>query len=78
MRRKEMKSSVKDLVNLPRLEQAMDRAGVDAVVARAGLNFTYLAGFAYPGTLPATSTSWPTRRARCGCYGRARASRASC
>ena len=46
-----MKSSVKDLVNLPRLEQAMDRAGVDAVVARAGLNFTYLAGFAYPGTL---------------------------
>ena len=51
MRRQEMKSSVKDLVNLPRLEQAMDRAGVDAVVARAGLNFTYLAGFAYPGTL---------------------------
>src|SRR5580700_49067 len=46
-----MKSSVKDLVNLPRLGQAMDRAGVDALVARAGLNFTYLAGFAYPGTL---------------------------
>ena len=29
----------------------MDEEGVSAVVARSGKNFTYLAGFAYPGTL---------------------------
>jgi Xaa-Pro aminopeptidase len=29
----------------------MDRDGLDVVVARSGTNFTYLAGFAYPGTL---------------------------
>ena len=29
----------------------MEAAGLDAVVARTGINFTYLAGFAYPGTL---------------------------
>ena len=46
-----MKPAAKDLVNLKRLEEAMDRHGLDAIVARAGLNFTYLAGFAYPGTL---------------------------
>jgi Xaa-Pro aminopeptidase len=39
------------LINLPRLEAAMDAAGLDAIVARTGINFTYLAGFAYPGTL---------------------------
>jgi Xaa-Pro aminopeptidase len=46
-----MKASVKDLVNLARLNANMDGLQIDAIVARAGLNFTYLAGFAYPGTL---------------------------
>src|SRR4029077_3415932 len=46
-----MPRAAKELVNLKRLEEAMDRHGLDAIVARAGLNFTYLAGFAYPGTL---------------------------
>jgi len=46
-----MPRAAKELVNLKRLEEAMDRQGLDAIVARAGLNFTYLAGFAYPGTL---------------------------
>jgi Xaa-Pro aminopeptidase len=46
-----MKPTAKDLVNLERLDEAMDRHGLDALIARAGLNFTYLAGFAYPGTL---------------------------
>jgi Xaa-Pro aminopeptidase len=46
-----MKPSVRELMNLARLEEAMKVKGLDAVVARAGLNFTYLAGFAYPGTL---------------------------
>lgn len=46
-----MKALAKDVINLDRLEREMDAAGVDAIVARAGLNFTYLAGFAYPGTL---------------------------
>jgi Xaa-Pro aminopeptidase len=39
------------LINVARLEAALDQHKLDAVVARAGLNFTYLAGFAYPGTL---------------------------
>ncbi len=46
-----MKALAKDVINLDRLEREMDAAGLDAIVARAGLNFTYLAGFAYPGTL---------------------------
>jgi len=46
-----MKPTAKDLVNLKRLDEAMEARGLDALVARAGLNFTYLAGFAYPGTL---------------------------
>ena len=46
-----MASHAKDLINLAGLEAAMDRRGLDAVVARTGMNFTYLAGFAYPGTL---------------------------
>ena len=29
----------------------MDEGGISAIVARSGKNFTYLAGFAYPGTL---------------------------
>jgi Xaa-Pro aminopeptidase len=43
--------SAEQLINLARLEQKMDAAGLDAIVARTGINFTYLAGFAYPGTL---------------------------
>jgi len=46
-----MRDKAKELVNLERLEQAMAARQLDALVARAGLNFTYLAGFAYPGTL---------------------------
>lgn len=46
-----MKAAAKDFVQIARLEKAMDVLGVDAIVARAGINFTYLAGFAYPGTL---------------------------
>lgn len=46
-----MKATAKELVNLARLAEAMEAHGLDALVARAGLNFTYLAGFAYPGTL---------------------------
>jgi Xaa-Pro aminopeptidase len=46
-----MKSTVNSLINIPRLDAALDEHKLDAIVARAGLNFTYLAGFAYPGTL---------------------------
>jgi Xaa-Pro aminopeptidase len=46
-----MKASAKDTIQLDRLAEQMDTRGLDAIVARAGINFTYLAGFAYPGTL---------------------------
>ena len=39
------------LANVTRLHHSMDHAGWAAVVVRSGTNFTYLAGFAYPGTL---------------------------
>jgi Xaa-Pro aminopeptidase len=39
------------IANLPRLRALMERDGFDAVIARSGVNFTYLAGLAYPGTL---------------------------
>ena len=39
------------IANVERLHRLMDEEGVSAVVARSGKNFTYLAGFAYPGTL---------------------------
>ena len=39
------------LTNVARLHDYMEHAGCAAVVARSGKNFTYLAGFAYPGTL---------------------------
>jgi Xaa-Pro aminopeptidase len=39
------------LANVTRLHYYMDHAGWAAVVVRSGKNFTYLAGFAYPGTL---------------------------
>ena len=41
----------KIIANVDRLHRLMDEDGVAAVVARSGKNFTYLAGFAYPGTL---------------------------
>jgi Xaa-Pro aminopeptidase len=46
-----MKTSAKDLVNLDRLSRQMNERGLDAIVARAGVNFTYLSGIVYPGTL---------------------------
>jgi len=46
-----MKPSFRELVNIDRLNAQMDARRIDAVVARAGLNLTYLSGFAYPGTL---------------------------
>ncbi len=39
------------IANIARLNAFMDREGVDAVVARAGHNFSYLSGVVYPGTL---------------------------
>lgn len=39
------------IANVERLNQMMDRDGFSAIVARSGKNFTYLAGFAFPGTL---------------------------
>jgi Xaa-Pro aminopeptidase len=39
------------IANIPRLHELMDRDGLDAVVIRSGVNFTYLAGYANPGTL---------------------------
>ena len=41
----------KIIANVDRLHLLMDNEGLSAVVARSGKNFTYLAGFAYPGTL---------------------------
>jgi Xaa-Pro aminopeptidase len=46
-----MKAAAKDLVNLDRLARQMEQHGLDAIVARAGINFTYLSGVVYPGTL---------------------------
>ena len=39
------------LANVERLHRLMDEEGISAIVARSGKNFTYLAGFAFPGTL---------------------------
>ena len=44
-------SGSKDTINIARLNEYMDRERLGAIVARSGLNFTYLAGLAYPGTL---------------------------
>ena len=41
----------KNIANIERLNKLMDENGFSAVVARSGKNFTYLAGFSYPGTL---------------------------
>lgn len=39
------------MANIARLHQYMDQADCAAIVVRSGKNVTYLAGFAYPGTL---------------------------
>ena len=39
------------IANIDRLNEAMDREGISAIVARSGQNFTYLSGVMYPGTL---------------------------
>jgi Xaa-Pro aminopeptidase len=46
-----MKNAVSDFVQTERLARQMDAHGLDAIVARAGINFTYLSGVVYPGTL---------------------------
>ena len=46
-----MKASVAEFVQIGRLARQMDEQGLDAIVARAGINFTYLSGLVYPGTL---------------------------
>lgn len=39
------------MANIERLHALLERDGLQAVVVRSGKNFTYLAGFALPGTL---------------------------
>jgi Xaa-Pro aminopeptidase len=46
-----MAASRKDLINLDRLNSTLDAHDVSAFVARSGVNYTYLSGVAYPGTL---------------------------
>jgi len=46
-----VKKSREILINLDRLNQKLDEHGMAAVVARAGVNYTYLSGVSYPGTL---------------------------
>src|SRR3979490_2246977 len=84
-----MKASAKDYIQIDRLAAQMDTLGLDAIVARAGINFTYLAGFAYPGTLARhldladSPAGWPVvafsgiRGAASIWWGPARGSRAS-
>jgi Xaa-Pro aminopeptidase len=45
------KTEPKNIANVDRLHDYMDRNALAAVVARSGQNFTYLAGISYPGTL---------------------------
>jgi Xaa-Pro aminopeptidase len=46
-----MKKSREILINLDRLHQKMDEYGLAGIVARAGVNYTYLSGVSYRGTL---------------------------
>ena len=46
-----MPSDRKVIANIPRLNQYMDANGLEAIAVRSGINFTYLAGMALPGTL---------------------------
>jgi Xaa-Pro aminopeptidase len=41
----------KVIANISRLDQYMDANGLEAIAVRSGVNFTYLAGMALPGTL---------------------------
>jgi Xaa-Pro aminopeptidase len=40
----------KSIANIDRLRRLMDEQALDALIIRSGINFTYLAGFAYAGT----------------------------
>ena len=47
-----MANQPRDIIaNIDRLNQFLDQAGCSALIVRSGKNFTYLAGFSYPGTL---------------------------
>lgn len=47
-----MTAGTRDIIaNVERLHRQMDEARCAAIVVRSGKNVTYLAGFAYPGTL---------------------------
>jgi Xaa-Pro aminopeptidase len=46
-----MKRSRDILINLDRLNRKMDEYGLAGIVARAGVNYTYLSGVSYRGTL---------------------------
>jgi Xaa-Pro aminopeptidase len=46
-----MKKSHDILINLNRLNEKMDEYGLAGIVARAGVNYTYLSGVSYRGTL---------------------------
>ena len=39
------------IANIGRLNEYMDKSGLDAIAVRSGINFTYLSGMAMPGTL---------------------------
>src|SRR5437868_4734127 len=45
------KMFVTRMLKVDRLHRLMDAGGLDAVAVRTGVNFTYLAGIALPGTL---------------------------
>ena len=51
LRGHDMVSDRKVIANIPRLHQYMDTNGLEAIAIRSGVNFTYLAGMALPGTL---------------------------
>jgi len=51
LRGHDMVSDRKVIANIPRLHQYMDANGLEAIAIRSGVNFTYLAGMALPGTL---------------------------
>ena len=47
-----MEATTREVIaNISRMNEFMDRHGLSAIVARSGKNFTYLAGFSFPGTL---------------------------
>jgi Xaa-Pro aminopeptidase len=49
---KPMQNTQREVIaNVDRLNEYMDKYGFSAIVVRSGKEFTYLSGFAYPGTL---------------------------